>query len=227
MGWYLWLVPDAQRALLHLGVATIGPGAFTAITRSALMVLVSSASILAVVYFLAWKSPQDFSLRQALGVLFLGLIATASGEYSREALRKPFVVGRHMYSNGIRVSAVEDFNKNGYLTKSIWTEQSTNLSPKLMQGRAMFRGQCISCHTIDGYRSLKRLVAGRDRDGIDNMLKLLHEYKPDSPYHAYMPPLVGKPDEIAALGDYIATLNAPKTSALASEKPASKEALVK
>ena len=35
-----------------------------------------------------------------VGVLLLALIATGSGEYAREMLRKPYVIGRWMYSNG-------------------------------------------------------------------------------------------------------------------------------
>ena len=36
----------------------------------------------------------------------LALIATGSGEYAREMLRKPYVIGRWMYSNGVRVPYV-------------------------------------------------------------------------------------------------------------------------
>ena len=38
------------------------------------------------------------------------------------------------------------------------------------------------------------------------MLTILHECKDDSPYKKYMPPLVGKPEEIQALGDYLDSL---------------------
>ena len=43
----------------------------------------------------------------------------------------------------------------------------------------------------------------RDREAIGNVLQMLHEYKDDSPYRAYMPPLVGTNAEIVALGDYL------------------------
>jgi hypothetical protein len=32
---------------------------------------------------------------------------------------------------------------------------------------------------------------------------MLHEYKPDTSYRKFMPPLTGTPDEITALGDYL------------------------
>jgi mono/diheme cytochrome c family protein len=119
-------------------------------------------------------------------------------------LRKPFVIGRHMFSNGVRVSEVAKFNAEGYLTHSLWATPNT---PPLARGEIIFRGQCLACHTRDGYRPMKRLLAGRDREAIGNLLVMLHDYKPDSPYHAFMPPLVGTRGEIELLGDYLATLS--------------------
>jgi mono/diheme cytochrome c family protein len=178
----------------------------------------TSATIIAVVYLFAAKSPRDFSFGAALAVLVLALMTTGSTEYAREMLRKPYVIGRHMYSNGVRVSYVDRLNKDGYLTKSLWT---SNLGdPHFAQGEAMFRGQCMSCHTPDGYRSMTRLLQGRDRNAIGNLLAILHEHAPDSPYHAYMPPLVGTGNEINALGDYLTTLSHPETPAALAAVPA-------
>jgi cytochrome c553 len=84
-----------------------------------------------------------------------------------------------------------------------------------------FRGECMACHTTDGYRPMKRLLAGRDRDAIGNLLGMLHDCKPDSPYHAFMPPQVGTKEEIVALGDFLATLSPPAAAAdNAPAKPA-------
>ncbi len=51
--WYLSAVPESSRHLMDLGVSTIGSGMFTQVTRAALVTTMASASILAVVYFLA------------------------------------------------------------------------------------------------------------------------------------------------------------------------------
>ncbi|MEI7732282.1 MAG: cytochrome ubiquinol oxidase subunit I [Verrucomicrobiota bacterium] len=205
-GWYLWQVPEAQRALLKLGISSIGAGAFTQLTRTALVVLLSSMSIALVVYFFAYRTPAEFGFGQSLGILFLGLIATASGEYTREMLRKPYVVGQHMFSNGVRKSEVAKFNQDGFLKNALWVKNTKFPETKLAQGAAMFRGQCMACHTVDVYRSMNRLLADRNREAIGNLLQMLHEYKPDSPYRKYMPPLVGTQAEVDALGDYLATL---------------------
>jgi hypothetical protein len=116
--WYLWMVPASQQALLTLGIDTIGSGTFSIITRIALLIIVTSATIVGVAYFLAYRNPIDFNLSHAMAVLLLALIATGAGEYAREMLRKPYVIGRWMYSNGVRVPSVSRINQEGYLAHS-------------------------------------------------------------------------------------------------------------
>jgi hypothetical protein len=55
---------------------------------------------------------------------------------------------------------------------------------------------------------MKKLNALRNREAIGSVLGMLHEHSTNSIYRAYMPPLVGTTNEIAALGDYLASLNA-------------------
>ncbi len=201
--WYLASVPEASRQLLSLGVATIGTGVFTQVTRAALVALMSSATILALVYFLAWRSPRDFSFGPAFAVLFLALAATASTEHARELIRKPYTIGGFLYSNGVRQYQVAQFNEEGYLTHSPWSTPSAK-GPAM--GKRIFQGQCLSCHTVDGYRSMRRLLGDRDHQAITNIVDMLHRQDDTSPYRAYMPPLVGTDVERAALVDYLDTL---------------------
>jgi cytochrome bd-type quinol oxidase subunit 1 len=214
LGWYLWMVPESQRALLSLGMSTIGSGAFTQVTRAALVIVMSSATILGIVYFLAYRNPLDFSFAHAVAVLGVALMATASAEYSREMLRKPYVIGRHMFSNGMRVKSVAAANRDGYLAHTMWMR--TDVSPDYARGEAMFRGQCMSCHTVDGYRSMRTLLNGRNRASIGNLLTMLHDYKPDSPYRRFMPPLSGTADEVKLLGDYLDHMENGTTTTLAA-----------
>ena len=193
MIWYLWMVPESQRALLTLGIDTIGAGTFSVITRIALIIIVTSATIIGVAYYLGYRNAVDFNLSHALAILLLALIATGSGEYAREMLRKPYVIGRWMYSNGVRVPYVSRINREGYLARSMWTwnaDGSVNPS-SYSRGEAIFRGECGSCHTLAGYRPLKELLAGRDYENIRSFIAMLHENKADSPYRRFMPPIVG------------------------------------
>lgn len=205
--WYYFTIPVDQRELLQLGVGSIGVGAFTHVTRMALMVTIATATIGVTVFLFAWVSPKNFGLGNALLIMLLAAIATASGESMREYLRKPFIVKGYLYSNGTRVKDVAKRNQEGYLAHTPWLVRGVAGNPEALSkyeaGKRMFQGQCMSCHTVDGYRSMKTLLKGRDNQGIANILQMLHDYKPESPYRKFMPPLVGKPEEIDALRFYL------------------------
>jgi hypothetical protein len=194
--WYVSAIPENSKQLLQAGIGTIGSGLFTQVTRALLVTVMTSATILAIAYFLAWRNPKDFSIGHAIAVLLLAFAATGAGEHAREMIRKPFTIGQHMYSNGVRKSQIDGFNQTGYTTGSPW---NSAMGP----GELMFRGQCMNCHTVDGYRSMRRLLNGRDRKSIGNLLSILHENADTSPYRSFMPPLVGNKAEIDALGDHL------------------------
>ncbi len=212
LAWYLTAIPDNSRILLQLGVGTIGPGLFTQVARATLVTTMSSATILAVVYFLAWKNPKDFGLGHAVAVVFLALAATGATEHAREMIRKPYTIGQYMYSNGIRRSEVAHFNQAGFTTASIWSSGS--------QGELMFRGQCNNCHTLDGYRAMRVLLHGRDKGAIVNLLAMLHNSPANSPYRNFMPPLVGTQGEIDALADYLDKVANPGAAKSATDDAA-------
>jgi cytochrome bd-type quinol oxidase subunit 1/mono/diheme cytochrome c family protein len=232
--WYLWMVPASQRALLSLGIDTIGSGTFSVITRIALLIIITSATIVGVAYFLAYRNPRDFNLSHAIALLLLALMATGAGEYSREMLRKPYVIGRWMFSNGVRVPYVARINQEGYLAHSMWVWQDPrpmfldiletpgenkmpDLTTSYSRGEAIFRGECGSCHTLAGYRPLKTLLAGRDQANIRSFITMLHDYKPDSPYRRFMPPMTGTKQDIDDLANFLNVQVNP--SAPAAQKP--------
>jgi cytochrome d ubiquinol oxidase subunit I len=213
--WYLWMVPESQRALLRLGIDTIGAGTFSTVTRISLIIIITSATIVGVAYYLAYRNPREFNLSHAMSLLLLALIATGAGEYSREMLRKPYVIGRYMYSNGMRVSYAARVDQQGYLARSAWVWNGSGSS--YSRGEAIFRGECGSCHTLSGYRPLVQLLNGRDNAGIKSFVTMLHDYKPDSPYRRFMPPMVGTAQDVNDLANYLnAQVNPP---APAAQKP--------
>ena len=215
MLWYFLMVPASQQALLTLGIDTINAGTFSTVTRMSLVVIMTSASIIGVAYFLAYRNAVEFRLSHALSLLLLALMATGAGEYSREMLRKPYVIGRWMYSNGVRVPYVSRINQEGYLAHSNWVWNGSESS--YSRGEAIFRGECGSCHTLDGYRPLRQLLAGRDRANIGNFITMLHEYKPDSPYRHFMPPMSGTKQDIDDLTDYLNYQVNPPSTAVAQK----------
>jgi len=148
-----------------------------------------------------------------MAVLLLALMATGAGEYSREMLRKPYVIGRWMYSNGVRVPNVSRINQEGYLAHSewVWNGAGANGSASsYSRGEAIFRGECGSCHTLQGYRPLAQLLQGRDLANIRNFIVMLHENKADSPYRKFMPPMSGTQQDVDDLTNFLnAQVNPP------------------
>ena len=143
-------------------------------------------------------------------------MATGAGEYSREMLRKPFVIGRWMYSNGVRVPNVSQ-DQRTWLSGRIELGVERVGIRATRRGEAIFRGECGSCHTLQGYRPLAILLQGRDRANIHNFIVMLHENKADSPYRKFMPPMVGTEQDVSDLTDFLNEhVNLPVS---ASQKP--------
>ena len=60
---------------------------------------------------------------------------------------------------------------------------------------------------------LAKLLAGRDCANIESFITMLHEYKPDSPYHHFMPPMVGTEQDVDDLANFLnAQVNPPATN---------------
>ncbi len=72
----------------------------------------------------------------------------------------------------------------------------------------------MSCHTENGYRSMKRLLGERDQDAIKGFLSVLRSTdKEKNPYLGIMPPLAASDEELNDLAAYLRTINETKISA--------------
>lgn len=152
-------------------------------------------------------------------VTTLALIAAFAffGGYERlrEGARKPYIISDHMFSNGVLVSDIQRHNEDGILTHARWAARDDDGTLE-GKGRAVFRAQCASCHTLDGYLSIRQLLGSADADMVDMILEIMHEQGdayaggtiPDASGLDYpvMPPFVGTEEERRALGVYLSTL---------------------
>ncbi len=207
--WWEVALPDPIRALF-LGDAP--KLAALAATRSFLLWALAAYLVLVLFALLAPRL-------QRWPVTAVALIAAFAffGGYERlrEGARKPYIIRDHMFSNGVLVSDIERHNQEGILTHARWAarEDDGSLEGK---GRAVFRAQCASCHTLDGYLSIRRLLASADAAMVDMILEIMHEQGdayaggalPDTTTLDYptMPPFVGTEEERRALGVYLTTL---------------------
>ncbi len=208
--WFLTQVPQASIETIFTGIQTSGIGNFSILTRALYLSLVLSGTILIFAFFGPYLNPRAFTFRIALLFLLCGLAATASGEWMREMLRKPFVVYNYLYSNGLHKDEIASILNEGFMRKSKWGAAVASNCPDsdTAIGAAVFRFQCMSCHTEDGYRSMRKLIGSRDEDAILSLLNILRETDPKkNNYSGIMPPLAVNDKELKSLAKYLATLN--------------------
>ncbi|MBA3857491.1 MAG: hypothetical protein C0507_11340 [Cyanobacteria bacterium PR.3.49] len=208
--WFLTQVPQASIDTIFTGIQSSGVGNFSVLTRALYLSLVLSGTILLFAFFGPYLNPKAFTFRIAVLFLICGLAATASTEWMREMLRKPYVVYNYLYSNGLHKADLESVTRNGYLKQSKWAGAiAKECTAESDQGEAIFRFQCMSCHTLDGYRSMRRLLGSRDEDAIANFLNILRSTDPKkNNYSGIMPPLAANDAELRCLAKYLAGVNA-------------------
>ncbi|MFW6124686.1 MAG: cytochrome ubiquinol oxidase subunit I, partial [Pirellulales bacterium] len=111
IGWYLFLPPSAQAVLESAAVLNV------------LMVMVFALT--AAVFLLLWlgplRNPGWLATGFAVPLFLFGLAAFSTGEFIREAVRKPYVIYNVVLGNQIRPEAVPELRQTGYLDGGVWT----------------------------------------------------------------------------------------------------------
>jgi mono/diheme cytochrome c family protein len=149
--WWEASLPGSARALF-LGPTPTLTG--LADTRHLLVWALAAVLILGVLILLL--APK---LARGLTAVFLALTAfTFFGSYERlrEGCRKPFLIHSHLFSNGLLVSDIETINEEGIAARSGWVARG--YEDTVAAGRRIFLGECSSCHTIDGYQGIRRVL---------------------------------------------------------------------
>jgi hypothetical protein len=197
--WYISTLPSMARA--------ISLGGAPAVTVFAGFSIFFSALVMAFTYFGPLRRPRQFNLVFAFLIAILALSTTAVTEWVREAVRKPYIIYGYMYSNGLRLADVERVRAQGVLGSARWVRHR-DLNPQHLEpaGKEIYRVQCASCHTLDGYNSIRLAVRGWSWSMIDYQLDHLSTLK------GFMPAFVGTEEERQALGAWLASLNSPPAS---------------
>lgn len=219
--WWEAALPDTVRSLF-LGKGALLDG--LAMTRHEVMWSVAVFLVLSIIFLLL--------MPRMAKVIPLVLITIAAfsffGTYERlrEGTRKPFIIHDYMFSNGVLVKEVGELNEKGMLSKARWAAR-VPATDSVEMGRQVFDAQCRSCHTIDGYLSIREL-APEDPDMMYSILYALYDqgemFTALEPGEAvamgdlnypFMPPFVGTEEEMEALVDFIASLTTPAGEAAA------------
>lgn len=211
--WYFKNVPQFAIETIFTGIHASGSGNFSILARSLYLSAILSGTVLIFAFVGPYLNPRGFSFRAAILFLVCGLMVTGITEWTRELLRKPYVVYDYIYSNNIRKDQIAAINQAGYLTSVKWAGAHADALSPPERGSLIFRYQCMSCHTESGYRSMKKLVGERDQESIVAFLNLLHETDAQkNPYIGIMPPFAGNNRDIADLSAYLTTLNPAKAT---------------
>jgi cytochrome bd-type quinol oxidase subunit 1 len=192
--WYISTLPRLARE--------ISMGAAPAVTIFAGLSIFFSALVVTFTYFGPYQHPRYFNLTFAFLIAVLALSTTAVTEWVREAVRKPYIIYGYMYANTLRVEDMSRVRQQGVLKSALFVRNhEVALQKPLESGQDVFRVQCASCHTVDGYNSIRFAVKGWSSEMIEYQLVHLNELK------GFMPPFVGTDLERESLRDWLLSLN--------------------
>lgn len=111
VGWFFFL-PESSLATLERASATnIFSGLFVAIIAAIVLVLMVGPV----------ARPNETSAGVGLALALLGIAAVSVSEFVREAVRKPYIVNRVVYSNQIMRGDVKRMREEGLLYTGVWT----------------------------------------------------------------------------------------------------------
>lgn len=200
------------------GIATAlvsgSPSGNPIVIRAVRTVFLASAGTLLLSIVATRLRPRRYGLALALATLACAFVAFGAGEWIREDLRKPYVIGQYMFVNGVRVApapgagpdrfSAASLDQAGVLQATPWRRHPEIMPagrPVEREGEEVFRLLCSRCHTIQGYVGVRPLVAGRQQSEIEAMLAHLDTWR-----GRRMPPFTGTQGERAALAAFLVRL---------------------
>ncbi len=205
--WYFYSIPENARLTNFV---------LNKQTANAVNVfLISSLLIYLLSLLLVLRSSKIFQRLAVFVLLMIGLSWIGGFEYMREYVRKPYIIYGYMYSPSILASDEEKLNREGFLKHAKWTTiKEVSEKNKLAAGRELFNLQCLSCHTIGGFKNdIIEKTRGLTYLGIISQLygqgKILD----------YMPKFIGNEKELEALATFIASLHGNKKHSISEFQP--------
>ncbi len=203
MAWYWSQLPALPVKLAQEGVVGLAGGKLEILSR-VLWLAAMASGLLVVGALVIGLRPQATSTTAAVAMLGVALLGVAGAEFFREMARKPYVVREVLYSNALwKKDADPGKLPQPFMHKAKWHPQVAPLSAP--HGEFMVRLQCASCHTLEGYRSLKtRTAAWTEAFGFRWLGTM------DS--QGVMPPFNGSDDDRAALVAYLMSLHGKSVS---------------
>ncbi len=201
---YRAVIPEAMLGNLPTAVATM---AFSNWYSWLLMIIIGAVLLAIVVALWGFLLPKRLPA-VALIIPFLALcLFLGSFERIREFIRKPYVIGKYMYANGLRVEDYPLFQKNGVLPYASYVSTpEVTAENKIAAGKNIFMLTCSRCHTINGINSVITKCRNRfaplpgqvlTAEPIKTYIPQMHKV------WYYIPPFPGNAAELDALVAFI------------------------
>ena len=144
----------------------------------------------------------------------MGIWLLGHFERAREFMRKPWVIGEYMYSNGVHKDELAFLQSEGLLKHATYAKhREVTEANKVECGKDVFMLACSRCHSTTGLNGvIEKFTAmyGADKDwdsaGMALFIQGMHQTR------TFMPPFPGTDKEAAALVAFIQQVRATRES---------------
>jgi cytochrome bd ubiquinol oxidase subunit I len=224
VGGLLWwyFLPESAQAVMAKAAA---------LNLLMMLLFALTAVVFFLLYFGPYRNPGWLTPGFAISLFLFGLAAFSTGEFIREAVRKPYILYNVEFGNQIFPEDVAKFRSKGYLESGVWTKaymhehyppvpndgggihaprRLLDLPEKdrIQVGQVIFQYHCNDCHSASfGYSAVGPLLQGRSRS---QMREIIHHL--DSTI--FMPPWAGSDEEAELLTDYLMTIAPPRPAGM-------------
>jgi mono/diheme cytochrome c family protein len=188
LAWYFVAIPGFSRPYFS-GLIAMKHGVRGGVTFAMVLVLIALLSM--------WK-PRAMRVPLMAVAVICALGLMGAGEYMREFVRKPWVINGVIYANDVRADAIPALLEDGAAAHAKFVAVDVSADN---YGRQLFVLECSACHSVNGYRGMRKRVSGWDADFAKEMLAHMDKMR------APMPQFGGNEADRIALGKYLAALN--------------------
>ncbi|MCU0665076.1 MAG: cytochrome ubiquinol oxidase subunit I, partial [Myxococcota bacterium] len=194
--WYWSILPESTLKLVAAGKVGVAGGKLEAITRY-FWLAVSSGALIVLGTLIVSLRPRAAHFAPLLALFLTAQLGIMGAEFFREMARKPYVIYGVLYSNALwkKNADTPGYLARPYFEATRWEKQG--VAPLTLEhGEWVYRLQCATCHTLDGYRGLKTRTAKWQPTFGPRFLEKLEE-------QGVMPRFHGDENDRAALAGFL------------------------